>query len=550
MNYKETYTSWITHPLIEEEIRKELKEMDENCIKESFYGDLSFGTAGMRGILGIGTNKLNIYTIRKATLGYANYLLNNLKDCKQKGVVIGHDNRYNSRKFCLDCANLLSSKGIKVYIFDSLRPTPEISFAIRKLNACGGIIITASHNPKEYNGYKVYDETGCQLIDSKNKLLIDEINKIEDILSFKFSKNDQLIEILDKEFDEIYYEEIKKLSLNNPLKKEFKIVYSPQHGTALNGIKKILTDLGYNLYLVESQCSFDPAFSNTISPNPEDERAYIESIKLAKEVNADLIITTDPDGDRIGVGVKHKGDYILLNGNQTGALILDYLLKYKNHTQKSLVISSIVTTSMIEAISKKHNVTFKQTLTGFKYIGDTITRLQKTNDFLFAVEESYGSALSPIVRDKDSLQAALIISEMACLYSNSNKTLIDQLNSLYETYGYYYDKVVSYSLDPLTGKEEIDKIMNALRTNELQSLSNYKIVKTEDYKKDIPSFPKSNVLRYIFEDRSFIAIRPSGTEPKYKIYYSLVAKNKEEALKKFNELQQSLFDLINKKISS
>lgn len=549
MNYKQTYQTWLNHPSIEEEEKNLLKSMDEQTIKESFYDNLSFGTAGMRGILGIGTNRLNIYTIRKATLGYANYLLKHLKNNEKKGVVIGHDNRYNSRKFCLDCAALLSSKGIKVYIFDDLRPTPEISFAIRRLQANGGIIITASHNPKEYNGYKVYDETGCQLIDSKNNLLIEEINKIDDILAYKFSENKSLIEILDENFDKIYYEELKKLTLNTPNKENFKIVYSPQHGTALNGIKEILTSFGYNLHLVESQCSFDPAFSNTLCPNPEDERAYVEAIKLAKEIDANLIITTDPDGDRIGVGVKHNNEYVLLNGNQTGALILDYLLTYKKHNENSLVISSIVTTSMIESISKKHNVTFKQTLTGFKYIGNTITNLEKTNEFLFAVEESYGCAISPIVRDKDSLQAALIISEMACLYANKNISLIDHLNSLYETYGYYYDKVISFSLDPLTGQEEISKIMNTLRTNKLTKLSTYKIAKIEDYLEERENFTKSNVLRYIFEDGSFIAIRPSGTEPKYKIYYSITEKDKNRALIKFDNLQKALTDIIKQKIS-
>ena len=549
MTYKKIYTTWLNHPLLDEEYKNELKNMTDQSIKESFYGNLSFGTAGMRGILGIGTNRLNIYTIRKATLGYANYLIKHIKNSKKNGIVIGHDNRYNSRKFCLDCASLLSSKGIKVYIFNDLRPTPEISFAIRELKASGGIIITASHNPKQYNGYKVYDETGCQLIDEKNNLLIEEINKIDDILSYKFETNNSLIEILDEKFDEIYYDEVKKLSLNNPNKKEFKIVYSPQHGTALNGVKEILTSLGYNLYLVESQCTFDPAFTNTLSPNPEDEDAYIEAIKLANSINADLIITTDPDGDRIGIAVKSNDNYVLLNGNQTGSLILDYLLTYKKHTNSSLVISSIVTTSLIKAIAKKHNVTFKQTLTGFKYIGDTITKLENTNEFLFAVEESYGCALSNIVRDKDALQAALIISEMACLYSNKNKTLINRLDELYNEYGYYYDKVNSYTLDPLTGQETINLLMNNLRKNKLTHIGQYSIQKIEDYLQASAEYPKSNVLRYIFQDGSFIAIRPSGTEPKYKIYYSITEKNKEKAIKKYEELKIHLTNIINKKIS-
>lgn len=547
MNYRETYTEWLNNPKLDEELKLELKGMDENAIKQSFYGNLSFGTAGMRGILGAGTNRLNIYTVRKATLGYAYYLINYVKDSKEKGVVIGHDNRFNSRKFCLDCAALLSSQGIKVYIFDDLRPTPEISFAIRKLGAAGGIIITASHNPKEYNGYKVYDETGCQLIDSKNNLLIEEINKIDDIISYDFTGNNSLIEVLGEKFDKIYYEEIKKISLNNPNKDNFTIVYSPQHGTALNGVKEILTSLGYKLHLVESQCSHDPSFPNTPSPNPEDERAYIEAIKLAKQVNADLVITTDPDGDRIGAAVKNNdNDYTLLTGNQTGALILDYLATNNKLNYNSLVISSIVTTSLIEKIANKYNAFFKQTLTGFKYIGDTITNYENKKDFAFAVEESYGCALSNIVRDKDSLQAALIITEMACHYANNNSSLLIRLNELYDIYGYHYDKVVSYSLDPLTGNEKVNLIMKTLRELSPNNIAGYKISKIEDYMQNVfEGFPPSNVLRFIFEDGSFIAIRPSGTEPKYKIYYSIVEDTKDKALFKFEQLQLSLSNILN-----
>lgn len=543
MSYKETYTKWLNHKNLKEELKKELEEMNEDSIKEAFFDNLSFGTAGMRGIMGLGTNRLNVYTVRKATLGYANYLLKYIKDSNKKGVVIGHDNRLNSREFCLDCAALLSSKGIKVYIFDSLRPTPEISFAIRKLKAVGGIIITASHNPKEYNGYKVYDETGCQLTDNKNNLLIEEINKIEDVLSIEFEANNKIIKILDNKFDKVYYKQIKKLAINKPDKKDFKIVYSPQHGTALNAIKTILTDLGYNLHLVESQCSPDPYFTNTLCPNPEDPKAYIEALTLAKEIDADLVITTDPDGDRIGAAVKHNNEYKLLTGNQTGSLILDYLLNNKKISKDTLVISSIVTTSLIEALSKKHDVTFMQTLTGFKYIGETITNNQKEKDFLFAVEESYGCALSDIVRDKDSVQAALIICEMACFYKNKNMTLVDKLNELYKEFGYYYDKVVSYSLNPLTGKQEVDRIMNTLRESNLNKLATYKVKRIEDYQKGYLDFPKSNVLRYILEDNSFIAIRPSGTEPKYKIYYSLVAKDEKDALKKQEKIQTFLSEL-------
>lgn len=544
MDYKNAYNTWLNYKSIDKEILKELQEMDDETIKLCFSNNLSFGTAGMRSIMGSGTNRLNIYTLRKATLGFANYLIKYNKENLTKGIVIGHDNRLNSRKFCLDCASLLSSKGIKVYIFDDLRPTPEISFAIRKLNAIGGIIITASHNPKEYNGYKVYDETGCQLTDYKNSLLVTEIDNVENILSYSFKENKSLITILDNNFDSIYYNEIKKLTLNNPNKQNFKIVYSPQHGTALNGVKQILTSLGYSLFLVESQCTYDPHFSNTLSPNPEDEKAYIEAINLAKKIDADLILTTDPDGDRIGIAIKHKNEYHLLTGNQTASLILDYLLTHKKHNKNSLIITSIVTTSLIEEIAKKHNTFFKQTLTGFKYIGETITKYQNEKDFIFAAEESYGCALSPIVRDKDSLQAALIISEMTCLYKNNNQTLIDKLNELYKEYGYYYDKVISYSLDPINGQQKITQIMNNLRTKNLTNIANYKIKEIHDYLKGYETFPKSNVIKILFEDNSFIAIRPSGTEPKYKVYYCLVAKTKKDALIKFQNISKEFNNII------
>ena len=310
-------------------------------------------------------------------------------------------------------------------------------------------------------------------------------------------------------------------------------------------MKEILTSLGYNLNLVESQCAPDPYFSNTLSPNPEDEKAYTQSLELAKEIDADLILTTDPDGDRIGIAVKHNNEYHLLTGNQTASLILDYLLQNKKENKNYLVITSIVTSSLIEAIAKEKNSFFKQTLTGFKYIGETITNYEKEKEFLFAAEESYGCSLSPIVRDKDSLQAALIISEMSCYYKNKNKTLIDKLNELYNTHGYYYDKVVSYSLNPLTGKEKITEIMNTLRNSNLTNIANYKIKEVQDYLKGYKDYPKNNVLRFVFEDDSFIAIRPSGTEPKYKIYYSIKESTKEKALNKFNAIQNSLNKVLN-----
>ena len=545
MNYNQSYNDWLKSNKLTKEEKKLLKQMNKDCIKQSFSNSLSFGTAGIRGIMGLGPNRLNIYTIRKVTVGYANFLLKHYNNNINKGIVIGYDNRLNSKEFGEECASILSSQGIKVYIFDNLRPTPEISFAIRELNAIGGIVITASHNPKEYNGYKVYDETGCQLTDYKTSLLATEIANINDIFSYNFIRSNNLITVLNNEFDNIYYKKIKKLSINTTNKKHFKIVYSPQHGTALNAVKEILTSLNYNLFLVEEQCTFDPYFSNTLSPNPEDKLAYIQAIKLANQKNANIILTTDPDGDRIGVAVKHNNRYHLLSGNETASLILDYILNSKKNIKNPLVISSIVTTSLIESICKKNNVTFKQTLTGFKYIGELINKLENTFNFVMGTEESYGCLLSNINRDKDAIGTALIISEMSCFYFNNNKTLIDRLNELYIEYGYYYNKTISHSLDQIKGKEKIEHIMNALRKGNLTSIANYKVIEIQDYLKGYKDFPKNNVIKILFEDNSFLAIRPSGTEPKYKIYYNIIAKTKKDALIKFKDISNEFNNLIN-----
>ena len=540
MNYKQSYDDWLNSSILTKEEKETLKKMDEESIIQAFSSSLSFGTAGMRAVMGLGPNRLNIYTIRKATLGYANYLLKYHKKEINKGIVIGYDNRLNSKEFSEESANILSSKGIKVFLFDKLRPTPEISFAIRELKAIGGIIITASHNPKEYNGYKVYGEHGHQLTDYKSSLLTCEIEKIDNALTYIPQKNNSLITLLSSDFDKIYYKEIKKLSSTNIKKDNFKIVYSPQHGTGLSAIKEILTSFEYNLFLVDSQCTIDPYFSNTLSPNPEEKIAYKESIKLAKKINANLILTTDPDADRIGVAIKCKQKYTLLTGNEIAILLLDYILNKKNYPKNSLVISSIVTTSLLKKMCHKFNITFKETLTGFKYIGETITKYENELNFIFAAEESYGYLLSPITRDKDAIGAALLISEMACFYNNNNKTLKDRLNKLYKEYGYCYNKTDNVYSDT----KKTTYIMNNLRRHNLTSISNLKITETQDYLKGYNNFPKSNIIKIILEDESFIAIRPSGTEPKYKIYYNIMAKTKKDALIKFQNISKELNYII------
>lgn len=545
MNHREIYEQWLNHPNIDDESKKELLNLSEQDIKDSFYTNVQFGTAGMRGLMGIGPNRLNIYTIRKATQGYANYLnKHNLKK-----VAIAYDNRYNSKEFAFDCAKLLANNGIQTYIFDSLRPTPELSYTVRYYHCDGGIMITASHNPKQYNGYKLYDETGCQLIPAIAAEVISEVNAIDNPLDIVVNNDydEKLITVVNKEVDEAYYNDVSSIQIRKDVNKNFKIAFSPEHGTSYIPVMSSLKNAGYDVYEAKSQSVYDPAFSATKTPNPEEPGAYEEVLKLAKEIDAKLLLVCDPDGDRMGVGVKHNGDYVILNGNQTGALLLEYILSsYEDlsiHVNNPCMFNTIVTSDIGEAIARYHGCDNERTLTGFKYIGNKVRQYEKNNEktYVFGYEESYGSLIKPFVRDKDATQACLLLAEACAYYLQNGKTLVDVMNECYEKVGYYYDTQISVMLPGADGAEKLQNIMNNVRNNPLQ-VPGVKTIAIEDYKlqkryanNNVEDFTKhdvSDVLKYYLEDGSFIAIRPSGTEPKCKCYLSVKDTSMDNAKKK------------------
>lgn len=534
MDYKQRYEEWLNSSSLDLKSKEELKSLSEEEIKDCFYTDVAFGTAGMRGLMGIGPNRLNIYTIRKATQGFANYLnKNNLHS-----VAIAYDNRYNSKEFAFDCAALLASNGIKSYIFDSLRPTPELSYTVRYYKCDGGIMITASHNPKEYNGYKLYDETGCQLIPTIAAKVIEEVNALDNILDIKPNDNydKSLINVVNKEVDDAYYRDVLSIQLRKDINKEFKIAFSPEHGASYIPVMETLKKAGYDVVEVKSQSIPDPGFSNTKTPNPEEKGAYEEVLKLAKDIDAKLLLVCDPDGDRMGVGIKHNDEYVVLNGNQTGALLLEYILSsYEDlgiKVNNPCMFNTVVTSDIGEAIARYHGCDNERTLTGFKYIGNKVRQYEKDNakTYVFGYEESYGSLIKPFVRDKDATQACLLLAEACAYYLSKGKTLMDVMNECYDKVGYYYDTQVSVMLPGADGASKLQAIMANIRNNPLQ-VPGYSTVKIEDYKlqkvyegnnvSDFTMHDVSDVLKYYLEDGSFIAIRPSGTEPKCKCYLSV-----------------------------
>lgn len=555
MNYLEKYEKWLNSDIVSKELKEELEMLNENEIYETFYKDIEFGTGGIRGVMGAGTNKMNSIMVKKCTKGYANYLLKNYENAKQSGVVIAHDNRKNADKFTLAAAGVLASMGIKSYIFYTLQPTPLLSFAVRYLKCCGGIVITASHNPKEYNGYKIYNQNGCQLVPKYTNLILEEINKIEDELNVECDVNSNLITVLNEDVENAYI----KMVINTAIRKNidktnFKIVYSPQHGAGYKPVMKVLTLQGYQVYDVKEQAFPSKTFENTESPNPEDKKAYKQAIELATKVNADLVLTTDPDSDRVGsVVFDNNNEPIYLTGNEMGAIILDYILKYKqenNLLNKNYVIyNTIVTSSLGEKIANSYGIKCEQTLTGFKYIGEKIQEAIDNNgaEFLLGYEESYGYLINPEVRDKDGIQSAMLISEIACYYKNQGFTLIDILENIYKKYGFYIDKLHSFYVKGSSGILKISNFMKELRENLFKKIADEEVYVIEDYltlkkhykdnTKDF-NFEKSDVLRFVFEDGSYFAIRPSGTEPKCKIYFSICAKTKQEVEERYEKISK------------
>ena len=552
------YDLWVKKEDLDVKLRKQLVAYNDQEKEDAFYTDIAFGTAGMRGLLGAGPNRMNVYTVGRANLGYGKYLLSLENNPK---CAIAYDNRHMSKEFATLCANQLSEMGIEVYVFDSLRPTPELSFTVRELQCTGGIVITASHNPKEYNGYKVYDDTGCQLVPERINKVIELIGEVESELDVtKPVGNPSLIHWINEEMDIPYKEALKSIQLRPELNKsQIKIVFTPQHGTAYPLMSQVFEELDYRVNLVGSQLSPDPDFSNTLTPNPEEKESYEEAIVIAKEVDADLVLSTDPDADRMGIVVKHEGDYHYLSGNQGGVILLEYILSTLKEqgklSAKGVVFNTVVTSDSGEQVAKKYGIKTEKTLTGFKYIGTKIAEIDQGRDaeYLFGYEESYGYLIKPFVRDKDALQACLMVAEAAVYSESQNKTLIDVLNEVYDEIGYYLETQDSLVLEGASGATLLQEVMNTFRNLRPETLANVDVVYFEDYLaqkryEDERSFnmpyPAENVLKYGMADGSWIAIRPSGTEPKCKFYYCVKAKTKEDAQVKLKDYQEVIQSII------
>ena len=650
MNHKEQYKQWLNSSALAEQDKKELQSIADNEeeIQDRFYKDLEFGTAGLRGKIGMGTNRMNIYTVGKTTQGLANYLLENVENAKERGVVIAHDCRYKSREFSERATQILTANEIKVYLFEDIRPTPELSFAVTEFEAAAGIVITASHNPPDYNGYKVYSENAAQILPEVADKIIEQIDSIKDYAKIKTVSLEEagekgLFKLIGEEIDRMYYKKVKELSLSHNVDKDINIVYTPLHGTGNIPIRTILKEMGYNnVFVDEEQAKPDPEFSTVDSPNPENPEAFEYAVKLGKKVNAEILIATDPDCDRIAVAVspnshyhekrdtvyptddqkdhtdtqipnskyeetrdtapphshceertvprhceertvprhceehtvpRHceehsdeaisfpdaKNNYIFLNGNQTGALLLDYILSRKKEKdelpENGFIIKTIVTSELGRVIAENYNIKAYDTLTGFKFICNKAMELEKKGDtFLFGYEESIGYLAGDFVRDKDAVISAMLIAEMAAYYKKQGSTLIDALHRLYEKYGYFLEYLESIVLEGMEGEQQMEKIMTAFR-EEFPEIPEMRIARKIDYKtpfqydyetkeKEVIDIPRSDVFKCIFSDGSWYAVRPSGTEPKIKIYMSLVGRGKADAEKKLKKLKSVIFGKI------
>ena len=561
MNYMEIYNQWLESDYFDADTKKELENIkgNEKEIEDRFYTDLEFGTAGLRGIIAAGTNRINIYTVRRATFGLANYIIKNTtEEEKERGVVIAHDNRHMSREFCLEAANTLAACGIKAYIFDSLRTTPELSFAVRKLHTIAGIVITASHNPPEYNGYKVYWEDGAQVMPEIASAITAEVNAITDYSTIPTIKDEQkdLVVMLDDKQDTAFIEAVKtqviKTELVKKVGKEFKIVYTPLCGTGNVPVTRALADVGFeNVIVVPEEQNPDPNFAGIEYPNPEEHKALTRGIALAKAEGADLVIATDPDCDRVGVAVKTTtGDYALLTGNQIGAMLTNYIIESSKEENKldpkATLVKTIVTSEFGADIARANNLGVINVLTGFKFIGQKIKSFEESGDrtYLFGYEESYGYLVGTHARDKDGVVASLLISEMAAYYYDKGMSLYEGLKELYKKYGYFKEKTISLTLKGIEGLAKIKEIITYFRENDIKEFNNTKVVDLKDYQKGIDDLPKSNVLKYFLEDGSWIAVRPSGTEPKLKFYVAVKGQDESECAGKIDNIESDINKII------
>ena len=541
MNYYQKYQQWLTFS--DEETKTELASItDEKEIEDRFYKDLAFGTGGLRGIMGAGSNRMNKYTVGKATLGLARYLKS--KNSGDISVAIAYDTRNNSSKFAQIAADIFSSQDIKVFIYDRVVPVPVLSFTTKYLGCTAGVMITASHNPKEYNGYKVYDEKGCQFCTDDAKNAIGFINEIRDYSVIDFNAKNEFINYIGDNELSAFINEVKKQSLYEE-KSDLKIVYTPLHGTGNIPVRKVLE--GLDVTVVKEQELPDGNFSTVRSPNPEEKDALTIAIQKAAEINADLVIGTDPDCDRVGVAVKSGNDYVLLTGNQTGALLVNFVLTMKKAqlNDKSTLVKTIVTSELGADIGRDFGLKIEETLTGFKYIGDKINKYEesKAQEFVIGYEESYGYLVGTHARDKDAVVSSMLICQMASWYKNQGKTLVEALNEIYEKYGYYLDYLDSFVLKGKDGAEKIQRLMTYFRDNARSLFDG--IDDVIDFSIGVRDLPKENVLKYIWNDGSWMAVRPSGTEPKIKVYYSIRDKSRDNAKKRLDSIRKQICHIIN-----
>lgn len=564
MDYQTRYQQWLTEDIFDEDTKKELQSIEHNQkeTEDRFYKDLEFGTGGLRGVIGAGTNRMNRYTVGRATQGLASYIIK--KGISNASVAIAYDSRRFSKEFAAEVAAVLNGNNIKAYLFEDLRPTPELSFAVRELRATAGIVITASHNPPEYNGYKVYWCDGAQIVSPIAEELLAEVNSITDFskisrMSSQEAKQQGLLQLVGKNLDDLYLERVKNLSINPNIARQLgdslKIVYTPLHGTGNLPVRRVLSEMGYaDVTVVPEQELPDSNFSTVKYPNPEEHDAFALAIKLAKEKDADVIIGTDPDCDRVGAVVKNsQGEYVVLTGNQTGALLIDYILsnlkKQNKLNAKSTIVNTVVTGKLGEIIARSYGVNVISVLTGFKYIGEKIKEFKAANsyEFVFGYEESYGYLAGDFVRDKDAVIASMLICEMTAYYKQKNMSLNEAMFELYRKYGYYKEGLGSIAFKGKEGMDSMRSLIDNIRHNPITELNGVKVAEFKDYMsyQGTIYLPKENMLCFIMEDKSWFCIRPSGTEPKLKLYYSVIGNSMEDSETRLEKLKESVLTLIN-----
>lgn len=558
MEYRIRYQQWLDYEQLEPELREELESIKENEkeIRDRFYQDLTFGTGGLRGIMGAGTNRLNVYTVQRATAGLALYLLSVYgRDAMQRGVVIAYDSRTNSQLFARETALTLNSFGIRAYVFEQLAPTPELSFAVNYRQAVAGVVITASHNPKEYNGYKVYNEYGCQITGQMAEAILEkidlyqELNQLPVVLRYEDACRQDLYHEIGMEYHQAFQKAVLQQALlqDAAMKENLNVVYTPLHGTGLSPVTAVLDKDGFTqIHVLESQKEPDGAFSTVRSPNPEEKDALQLAIAYAQQIGADLVLGTDPDCDRVGIAVRGGDGYVLLTGNQTGALLADYVLSQKTLREKSVLIKTIVTSELGADIAQAHGVQVMNVLTGFKYIGEKMIGFEKQHDheFVMGYEESYGYLVGSHAKDKDAVVASMLICEMAAYQKAQGKTLLQRLEELYQQYGYYKEALDSFTLPGADGQQRIADIMTDLRAQKPAEIGGQMVAEIKDYQNGLDGLPEANVLKYLFADGGWMAVRPSGTEPKIKFYYSLKGNSMAEAEARVENLREAVKALM------